>query len=108
RNSDVTFIFDDASQIYAHKAIIAPRCQFFWAQFTGKFEGNSQKKQFPIKSTSFGVMYKMLEFLYCTSPEASQLVSIPLEIALDVLVCANFYGVEDLKKTCERILMVQF
>lgn len=95
--SDVTFMVED-KPVYAHK-ILCMRCSYFRAMFDGQMR-ESQQKTITLNNVSHRVLLALLEYLYTDE------VEITLDIAMELFVAADQYGVERLKKLCERKILL--
>lgn len=93
RFSDITFVVE-GKPVYAHK-LLCMRCSYFRAMFEGQMK-ESQQKTVTINSISHNVFLALLEYLYTDEIEMS------LELAMDLFVAADLFGVERLKRLCEK------
>lgn len=98
RFSDVTFLVE-GQPVYAHKFLCSTRCSYFRAMFEGQMK-ESQEKTVPIHNVSYGVFLAFLEYLYTDEVEIS------LGLAMDLFVAADQFGVERLKRLCEKKILV--
>merc|ERR1740138_1819959 len=67
------------------------------------FEGSlreSTLSKIPIKSISYEVFLSLLEYLYTDD------IEIKLEMAMDLFVAADQFGVDRLKKLCEKTILL--
>ncbi|CAD7939083.1 unnamed protein product [Amoebophrya sp. A120] len=96
--SDVTFQLDDGREIHAHK-LLCIRCMYFKAMFEGQLREANQRV-IPIKNIAYEVFHSLLEYLYTDDIEIS------LSMAMDLFVAADQFGVERLKKLCEKKILV--
>jgi len=94
--SDVTFIVE-GKPVYAHK-LLCTRCSYFRAMFEGQMR-EAQQKMITINSVSHRVFLALLEYLYTDE------VDISLDIAMDLFVAADQFGVERLKRLCEKKIL---
>merc|ERR1712157_431856 len=94
--SDVTFIVEDRN-IYAHKTILANRCEHFAAMFRSGMR-ESHETEIPLPNVSYAVFLLVLEYLYTDS------VKIPLEHAVDLFLIAEFYQITRLKEMCTVVV----
>ena len=60
----------------------------------------SQLKEIKIVNTSYDVFVSLLEYLYTDE------IEIKLDMAMDLFVAADQYGVDRLKKLCEKKILV--
>lgn len=88
--SDVTFIVDDR-QIYAHRSILASRCEHFAAMFRSGMR-ESHENEIPLPNVSYDVFLLILEYLYTDS------VKIDLEHAVELYIVSEFYQINRLKE----------
>jgi len=95
--SDVTF-FVEGKPVYAHK-LLCVRCSYFRAMFEGQMR-EAQQKTITINNVSYRVFLALLEYLYTDEVEIS------LEIAMDLFVAADQFGVERLKRLCEKKILI--
>lgn len=95
--SDVTFIVE-GKPVHAHK-LLCMRCSYFRAMFEGQMR-EAQQKTITINNVSHRVFLALLEYLYTDE------VEINLDIAMDLFVAADQFGVERLKRLCEKKILV--
>jgi len=95
--SDVTFIVE-GKPVHAHK-LLCVRCSYFRAMFEGQMR-EAQQKTVTINNVSHRVFLALLEYLYTDEIEIS------LDIAMDLFVAADQFGVERLKRLCEKKILV--
>mmetsp|Transcript_20838 Transcript_20838/g.62085 ORF Transcript_20838/g.62085 Transcript_20838/m.62085 type:complete len:510 (-) Transcript_20838:210-1739(-) len=95
--SDVTFIVE-GKPVYAHK-LLCMRCSYFRAMFDGQMR-EAQQKSVTINNVSHRVFIALLEYLYTDEVEIS------LDIAMDLFVAADQFGVERLKRLCEKKILI--
>ncbi|CEM13230.1 unnamed protein product [Vitrella brassicaformis CCMP3155] len=96
--SDVTFIVEGDKRVYAHK-LMCVRCSYFRAMFQGEMREARQSEPVEIKNVSHRVFLGLLEYLYTDE------LDISLDMAMDLFVAADQFGVERLKKLCERKIL---
>ena len=97
--SDVTFIINE-TRIKGHKCILASRSSFFKNMFTVGMR-ESEESIISVQDINLPTFMKLLEFIY--SDQLNDLES--AEQAIDVLVAANKYGLDRLKRLCEKFLV---
>ena len=97
--ADVTFIINE-TRIKGHKCILASRSNFFKNMFTVGMR-ESEESIISVQDISLPTFQKLLEFIY--SDQLNDLES--AEQAIDVLVAANKYGLDRLKRLCEKFLV---
>uniref|UniRef100_A0A1J3CY25 ARM repeat protein interacting with ABF2 1 n=1 Tax=Noccaea caerulescens TaxID=107243 RepID=A0A1J3CY25_NOCCA len=91
--SDVTFLID-GQQFYAHKICLVASSEIFRAMFDGLYkERNAQNVEIP--NIRWEVFDLMMRFIYTGG------VTIPKDLAQDLLVAADQYLLEGLKRLCE-------
>jgi len=95
--SDVTFIVE-GKPVYAHK-LLCMRCSYFRAMFDGQMR-EAQQKTITIPNISHRVFLTLLEYLYTDEVEIS------LDMAMDLFVAADQFGVERLKRLCEKKILI--
>mmetsp|Transcript_56873 Transcript_56873/g.133639 ORF Transcript_56873/g.133639 Transcript_56873/m.133639 type:complete len:509 (+) Transcript_56873:273-1799(+) len=95
--SDVTFIVE-GKPVYAHK-LLCMRCSYFRAMFDGQMR-EAQQKTITIPNMSHRVFLTLLEYLYTDEVEIS------LDMAMDLFVAADQFGVERLKRLCEKKILI--
>lgn len=95
--SDVTFLVE-GKPVYAHK-LLCVRCSYFRAMFEGQMR-EAQEKTITINNVGHRVFLALLEYLYTDE------VDVSLEIALDLFVAADQFGVERLKRLCEKKILL--
>jgi len=95
--SDVTFLVE-SKPVYAHK-LLCMRCSYFRAMFEGQMR-EAQQKTITINNVSHRVFLALLEYLYTDEVEIS------LDIAMDLFVAADQFGVERLKRLCEKKILI--
>lgn len=96
--ADITFELDDGQHVHAHK-LLCVRCDYFKNMLAGEFR-ESKQRVIPIQNISHDVFLSLLEYLYTDE------VEIKLEMAMDLFVAADQFGVERLKKLCEKNILV--
>jgi len=94
-NADITFIVQ-GERINAHKAILATRCEYFQRMFAAKTKENATN-EVEVPDFEPDVFRGMLSFLYSGLPPKNL-----ADIALELLLASDKYGVEKLKKICEE------
>lgn len=94
--SDVTFMVE-GKQVHAHK-LICSRCNFFRAMFEGQMR-ESQQKTIMINDVSHNIFLSLLEYLYTDDAD------INLDFAMELFVAADRFGVDRLKKLCEKKML---
>ena len=96
-DKDVTFLVKK-EKIKAHKVILSARCPYLKAMFKSGME-ESVTNEVEVPDIAPEVFKEMLKFLYCdVAPEYHE------DISAGLLVAAERYGLEELKKRCESAL----
>ena len=90
--SDVTFIVEN-QEVYAHRAILAQRCDHFAAMFRSGMR-ESVEKTISIPNISKRVFLMLLEYIYTDS------VKIDVDSAIDLYIAADLYHLERLRDMC--------
>jgi RCC1 and BTB domain-containing protein len=90
--SDVTFMVEDAP-VYAHRAILAQRCDHFAAMFRSGMR-ESVERVVPIPDISRQVFLLLLEYIYTDS------VKIDVENAIELYIASDIYQLERLRDMC--------
>ncbi|TMW64826.1 hypothetical protein Poli38472_008993 [Pythium oligandrum] len=94
--SDIVFIVEDMP-IYAHK-ILCMRCGYFKAMLTGEML-ESRAREIVITDIRRPIFLAFLEYLY------SDDIDVSVESAMELFVVADRYGVDRLKRICERRML---
>eukprot|EP00941_MAST-03F_sp_MAST-3F-sp1_P005053 g5053.t1 len=94
--SDTIFIVE-GKPIYAHRAVLAARCDHFRAMFTHDMKERGEV-EILIKEVRTPVFLALLEYIYTDT------VNVGAEIAVELYAAADFYTIERLGKICERIV----
>ena len=97
--SDVTFIVNE-TKFKAHKCILASRCKVFANMFSVGMR-ESQESVITVQDISPQIFKHLLEFIYtdCIPQPLSN------ELTIEILVAANKYGMDRLKRLCEKQLV---
>merc|ERR1711959_531459 len=88
----------EGKPIYAQK-FLCTRCSYFRAMFEGQMK-ESQQKTVTINNIGHNVFLALMEYLYTDEIEIS------LDLAMDLFVAADQFGVERLKRLCEKKILV--
>ncbi|EFA75696.1 hypothetical protein PPL_10749 [Heterostelium album PN500] len=100
--SDISFILDDGSTLYAHKNILSARCDKFKAMFQGSMR-ESTENEIKVNEHSSIVFKKMVEYLYTdTLAEEGG-----IDMVLKLIVIADEYLLHSLKNLCEQKLITE-
>ena len=98
---DFDIVCDD-KVIKCHKVVLASRSPVFKAMLLHNMEESAQQKVEP-KNFDFDTMYLVLKFMYKGDIETNLLE----KHAESIFMAADYYEINDLKKSCERVLMTQ-
>jgi len=90
--SDVTFLVDD-QPVYAHRAILARRCEHFAAMFRSGMR-ESLEREIRIPNVPRPVFLLLMEYVYTDS------VKIDLEHSVDLYIAADLYQLDRLRDMC--------
>jgi len=90
--SDVTFLVDD-QPVYAHRAILARRCEHFAAMFRSGMR-ESLEREIRIPNVPRPVFLLLMEYLYTDS------VKIDLEHSVDLYIASDLYQLDRLRDMC--------
>lgn len=90
--SDVTFLVED-QPVYAHRAILAQRCEHFAAMFRSGMR-ESVERMVPIPEMSRSVFLLLLEYIYTDT------VKIDVENAIELYIASDLYNLERLREMC--------
>jgi RCC1 and BTB domain-containing protein len=90
--SDVTFLVDN-QPIYAHRAILAQRCEHFSAMFRSGMR-ESIERTILIPNISRQVFLLLLEYVY------TDFVKVELDYAIDLYIASDLYQMERLRDMC--------
>eukprot|EP01066_Platyproteum_vivax_P012941 Platyproteum_vivax@DN5889_c0_g1_i1.p1 len=103
--SDIEILLDDNSVVYAHKILLA-RCPYFKALLTGPMI-ESKQNQVAISNVSRSIFLALLDYIYCEDISIlyGDTHSPSIEVAMDLFVAADLFGVERLKKLCEECIL---
>ncbi|KAL7556435.1 hypothetical protein ACA910_020346 [Epithemia clementina (nom. ined.)] len=91
--SDVTFLIEN-EPIYAHRAILAQRCEPFGAMFRSGMR-ESVERVIPIPNVRRAVFLLLLEYLYTDT-----VVNIDADVCVELYICADLYDLERLRDLC--------
>jgi len=103
--ADVTFLIADdttnttttTSSVYAHRAILSQRCEFFATMFSSGMKESSMK-EIAIHDIRREVFLVLLEYLYTDA------IHIQVEHSIELYCAADMYGLKRLKNLCLRPL----
>jgi hypothetical protein len=92
--ADVTFVVGEHhSPVYAHRAILAHRCEHFGAMLRSGMR-ESVERSITIPNVSKPVFLLLLEYIYTDS------VKVELEHAIDLYIASDLYQLEHLRELC--------
>mmetsp|Transcript_21486 Transcript_21486/g.30089 ORF Transcript_21486/g.30089 Transcript_21486/m.30089 type:complete len:607 (+) Transcript_21486:80-1900(+) len=90
--SDVTFIIDN-QPVYAHRSILAHRCDHFAAMFRSGMR-ESVEREISIPNVSKEVFLLLMEYLYTDN------VKVELEHAVELYITSDLYQLNRLREMC--------
>lgn len=96
--ADVTFVVKN-EKILAHKLILVTRSPYFKNMFKSGME-ESVSKEVKIGDIEPKVFRELLKFVYCDTPPEFH-----AEVSPELLIAAEKYGLDSLKKICESSLI---
>ena len=94
--SDITFMVQD-QPVYAHRAILAQRCDHFAAMFRSGMR-ESVERTVPIPETSREAFLLLLEYIYTDT------VRIEVENAIELYIASDLYQLERLRDMCCTVI----
>lgn len=94
--ADVVFIVDD-QRVYAHRSILAGRCEHFAAMFRSGMR-ESVEGVIHIPNVSKPVFLLLLEYLY------TDCVRVEIEHSVELYILSDLYQLERLKNICVTVL----
>ncbi|EGZ30586.1 hypothetical protein PHYSODRAFT_323948 [Phytophthora sojae] len=94
--SDVTFIVEGIP-VYGHK-ILCIRCSYFNAMLTGEML-ESRAREIQITDVRRPIFISLMEYLYTDH------LDVAVDVAMELFVTADRYGVERLKRICESKML---
>lgn len=101
-HADVTFIFGSSKEeIVAHKAILSARSEYFRAMFRRGGLAESTENVVEVSIHSIVTFKRMLEFIY--TQHILELDTCPVLEVVKLMMLANEYLLDDLKKMCETV-----
>ena len=94
--ADVTFLVEN-QKVYANKAILAVRSEYFKVMlFTAKMRESQAQQPIELKDVPHSVFLKLLEYLYTDSVS-----DLTLEISVSLLIISERFMLDRLKRLCE-------
>lgn len=94
--ADVTFLVEN-QKVYANKAILAVRSEYFKVMlFTAKMRESQAQQPIELKDVPHSVFLKLLEYLYTDSVS-----DLTLEISVSLLITSERFMLDRLKRLCE-------
>ncbi|XP_064625236.1 BTB/POZ domain-containing protein 19-like [Lineus longissimus] len=101
--SDIKFLIGPSRKtVYAHKCILAARCEVFRAMFVDQAKSpltDSQEVPFVLSDVTPEIFLTVLEFIY------TNCATISGKIVVDILGSAIEYGLDDLRKLCVTYML---
>jgi RCC1 and BTB domain-containing protein len=94
--ADVAFLIEGQT-VYAHRAILAQRCEHFAAMFRSGMR-ESVERTITIPNVSKSVFLLLLEYLYTDA------VKIDVDSAIDLYITADLYHLERLRDMCSTVV----
>lgn len=92
-HSDITFLVD-GRPVYAHKALLAVRCDHFRAMFASGMK-ESRDAEIVMHDISYNTLLSLMQFIYTDTVEVTP------EGAIELYVAADLYTMSRLKALCE-------
>lgn len=98
--SDVCFLVENR-EIYAHRAVLAVRSQYFQAMLFNGHMCESSNGHIPIEisDTSYATFMKVLEFLYTDTVS-----DVSPELGIHIMIASELFLLDRLKAICEDII----
>jgi hypothetical protein len=98
--SDVCFLVE-SKEIYAHRAVLAVRSQYFQAMLFNGHMSESSNGHTPIEISdmSYRTFLKVLEFLYTDT-----VIDVSPELGIHILIASELFLLDRLKAICEDII----
>ncbi|KAK5980828.1 Protein maternal effect lethal 26 [Trichostrongylus colubriformis] len=87
-------------EIRAHRAILAARSPVFQAMLMNELTSETKRGVLEISDLDYDVVYEMVHYIYCG--RCRKEIS---DIAADLLMAADKYGIVELKDRCEEVLL---
>jgi RCC1 and BTB domain-containing protein len=94
--ADLIFIVNN-ERVYAHRSILASRCEHFAAMFRSGMR-ESVEKEIHIPNVTKPVFLLLMEFLY------TETVTIEIEYAVELYILSDLYQLERLKNICITVI----
>jgi hypothetical protein len=96
---DVCFLVE-GKEVYAHKAILAVRSQYFRAMlFNGHMRESSENAFVEIKDVSHLVFCKVLEYLYTDTVSNAN-----FDVGIHLMIASELFMLDRLKSICEDLI----
>lgn len=95
-HSDITFLVEGRA-VYAHKAILAIRCDHFRAMFASGMK-ESRESEVTLPDISYPTFVNLMQFIYTDT------VDVAPDEAIELYVAADLYTMSRLKTLCEAIV----
>lgn len=87
----------EGKYVYAHRIILAKRCEHFCAMFSSGMR-ESVEREIRIPNISYAVFLMLMEYIYTDS------VRISVEHAVDLYIVADLYQLVRLKDMCVMVI----
>ena len=94
--ADVTFLIEGES-VYAHRAILAQRCDFFASMFRSGMR-ESTERTITIPNVRKHIFVLLLEYLYTDT------IQVPVAQSVELYIVADLYDLERLREICMQSL----
>lgn len=101
-HADVTFVLEGGQKMKAHKCIIASRCEVFSNMFLHSMK-EQQEAVITVQDVTSQTFKYLLEYIY-TDQLNPQSLEVPDQV-IELLIAANKYDLERLKRLCEKHLV---
>ncbi|KAK0163173.1 hypothetical protein PV327_006881 [Microctonus hyperodae] len=99
--NDLVIKIDD-KEILAHKVILSAYSPVFLAMFKSDM-AESEKNEIVLNDIAFDIMQLVIKFMYSGKVDSE----LPVDDLLSMLYVSDKYDVTDLKKLCEKILILK-
>lgn len=100
-HSDVKFtIVQDGKELYAHKAILLVRSEYFRGMFKSGGMRESEENVFEVQDYSYETFRRMIEYIYTNT--IRDIEGVDHKEVMELLTLANEYVLSDMKAFCEH------
>eukprot|EP00026_Physarum_polycephalum_P002056 Phypoly_transcript_02060.p1 GENE.Phypoly_transcript_02060~~Phypoly_transcript_02060.p1 ORF type:complete len:942 (+),score=135.78 Phypoly_transcript_02060:88-2913(+) len=90
--ADVRFVFEEGEPIFAHRMLLAHRCEYFRDLFGCGFKEQTEK-DIPVGEANRDIFYALIKYIYTTT-----LTITDVKFALELLQLAEMYRLSELKE----------